>query len=85
MPKFVVFIARFRVQYGKYFTSFSYFETYLTKHSSNSKILQNMRIEENICQYCTRQRVVATLSLNACCNQMKQELSYLLTYCVDLA
>ena len=31
---------------------------------------------KNICQYCTRQRAITTLSLNACWNQ---ELSYLLT------
>ena len=37
-----------------------------------------MRNEENICQYCTRQRAITTLSLNACLNQMYQELSYLL-------
>ena len=29
----------------------------------NSK---NMRNEENICQYCTRQRAITTLSLIAC-------------------
>ena len=32
----------------------------------------------NICQYCTRPRAITTLSLNACLNQMNQELSYLL-------
>ena len=32
----------------------------------------------NICQYCTRQRVITTLSLNACLNKMYQELSYIL-------
>ena len=37
-----------------------------------------MRNEENICQYCTRQHAISTLSLNACLNQMNQELSYLL-------
>ena len=36
-----------------------------------------MRNEENICQYCTRQRAI-TLSLNACLNQIYQGLSYLL-------
>ena len=36
-----------------------------------------MRSEENVCQYCTRQRVITTLSLNACLNKMYQELSYL--------
>ena len=44
-----------------------------------------MRNEENICQYCTRQRAITTLSLNACLNQMNQELSYLLTNCIELA
>ena len=39
---------------------------------------QNMRNKENICQYCTRQRAITTLSLNACLNKMYQELSYLL-------
>ena len=34
-----------------------------------------MRNEENICQYCTRQRAITTLSLNACLNKMYQELS----------
>ena len=62
---YVVFIARCRVQYGKYFPSFSHFATY-------------MRSEENICQYCTRQRVITTLSLNAYLNKMYQKLSYLL-------
>ena len=38
----------------------------------------NMRNEENICQYCTKQRAITTLSLNACLNKMYQELSYLL-------
>ena len=37
-----------------------------------------MRNEKNICQYCTRQGVITTLSLNACWNQLYQELSYLL-------
>ena len=36
-----------------------------------------MRNEENICQYCTRQRAITTLSLNAYLNKMYQELSYL--------
>ena len=44
----------------------------------NSKITEKMRNEENICQYCTRQRAITTLSLNACVNKMYQELSYLL-------
>ena len=34
-----------------------------------------MRNEENICQYCKRQRVITTLSLNACLNKMYQDLS----------
>ena len=34
--------------------------------------------EESICQYCTRQRGITTLSLNACLSKMYQELSYLL-------
>ena len=68
------------MQYGKYFPSFSYFATYFATS-------QNMRNEENICQYCTRYRAITTLSLNACLNQgssppclnqMNQELSYLL-------
>ena len=33
-----------------------------------------MRNEENICQCCTRQRAITTLSLNACRNEIKQEL-----------
>ena len=37
-----------------------------------------MRNDENICQYCTRQRAITTLSLNAYLNKMYQELSYLL-------
>ena len=37
-----------------------------------------MRNEENINQYCTRQRAMTTLSLNACLNKMHQQLSYLL-------
>ena len=37
-----------------------------------------MRNEENICQYCTSQRAITTLSLNVCLNKMYQELSYLL-------
>ena len=44
-----------------------------------------MRNEENICRYCTRQRAITTLSLNACWNQMWQELHYLLTNCIELA
>ena len=47
--QYVVVIARCRVQYGKYFPSLSFLET-----------LANMRNEENICQYCTRQQVIAT-------------------------
>ena len=39
---------------------------------------QNMRNEQNICQYCTRQRAITTWSLNACLNKIYQELSYLL-------
>ena len=31
---------------------------------------QNKRNEENICQYCTRQHVITTLSLNAFLNKM---------------
>ena len=38
-----------------------------------------MRNEENIRQYCARQRAITTLSLNAYLNKMCQELSYLLT------
>ena len=37
-----------------------------------------MRNEENICQYCARQRPITTLSLNAFLNKMYQELSQLL-------
>ena len=38
-----------------------------------------MRNEENICQCCTRQRAITTLSLNTCWNQIKQKLlAYLL-------
>ena len=37
-----------------------------------------MKNEENICQYCTRQCTITTLSLNAYLNKMYQELSYLL-------
>ena len=48
-------------------------------------ILQLMRNEENICQYCTRQCVITTLSLNACLNQMNQELSYVFTNFIELA
>ena len=33
-----------------------------------------MKNEENICQCCTRQREITTLSLNACRNEIKQEL-----------
>ena len=43
-----------------------------------SHILQLMRNEEYVCQYCTRQRSITTLSLNAYLNKMYQELSYLL-------
>ena len=32
-----------------------------------------MKNEENICQYCTRQRAITTLSLNAYLNKMYQE------------
>ena len=38
---------------------------------------QNLRNEENTWQYCARQRVITTLTLNACLNKMYQELSYL--------
>ena len=37
-----------------------------------------MRNEENICQYCTKQRAITTLSSNAYLNEMYEELSYLL-------
>ena len=37
---------------------------------------QNMRIEENICQYSKRQRAITTLTLNACLKHMYQELFY---------
>ena len=47
----------------------------------NRKIIKKKYIkikkEENICQYCTRQRVITTLYLNACLTKMYQELSYL--------
>ena len=36
-----------------------------------------MRNEENIRQYFTRQRVITTLSLNACLNKIYEDLSYL--------
>ena len=39
---------------------------------------QNMRNKANICQYCTSQSAITTLLLNACLNQMYQELPYLL-------
>ena len=55
------------MQHGKYFPSFSYLATY-----------EKMRNEENIRQYCNRQRAITTLSLNACFNKMYQKLSYLL-------
>ena len=58
----VVVIALYWEQYGKYFSSFSYFTTYFTK-----------------------QRAITTLSLNACLNQMNQQLSYLLTDWTELA
>ena len=32
-----------------------------------------MKNEENICQYCTRQRAITTLSLNVYLNKMYQE------------
>ena len=41
-----------------------------------------MRKEENICQYCTRQRAITTLSLNASWNQIWQGFFYLLTNCL---
>ena len=41
--------------------------------------------EENICQYCARQRAVTTLSLNACSNQMNRELSDVFTNCTKFA
>ena len=62
----VLVIVRCRVQYGKYFPSFSYFATYFTT------------LLKNVCQYCTRQRAIITLSLNVCLIKMYQELSYLL-------
>ena len=37
-----------------------------------------MRNEENICQYCTRQRAITTSSLNAYLDKMYGELSDLL-------
>ena len=37
-----------------------------------------MRDEEKICQYCTRQRAITTLSLNLCLKQIYQDLSYFL-------
>ena len=30
---------------------------------------KNMRYEENICQYCTRQQEISTLSLIPCCSE----------------
>ena len=44
-----------------------------------------MKNEENICEYCMRERAITTLPLNACWNQMLQELSYLLTDYLELA
>ena len=35
--------------------------------------------------FCMRQRAITTLSLNACWNQMLQELSFSLTNCIMLA
>ena len=45
---------------------------------------QGLDTVRKICQYCTRQSAINTLSLNACLNQMNQELSYLLSNCIEL-
>ena len=50
----------------------------LISHTFAMKLQQNMRNSENICQYCSIQRAITTLSLKACLNKMYQELSYLL-------
>ena len=63
----VVVIPLCRVQYSKYFPSFSYFST----------LLAIMKTEEIICQCCA----IGTLLQNVYWNQISQELSYLLTYC----
>ena len=36
----------------------------------------NTKTWENIYRFCTRERTITTLSLNACLNQMQQELSH---------
>ena len=56
----------------------SYILQFILRAFRRVKQQQNMRNEENICQYCTRQRAITILSLNACLNKMYQELSYLL-------
>ena len=43
-----------------------------------SKNITEVINEENICQYCPRQRGITTLSLNTCLNKIDRELSYLL-------
>ena len=53
----MVVIVRCRVQYGKYFPSFSYFEV-TAKYEKGGG---------------TRQREISTLSLNVCLNKMYQE------------
>ena len=68
---YVAVIARCRVQYGKYFLIFcSLFTSLYASEWNNSKIWK----KENICQYCTRQCTITTLSLNACLDQMEQNI-----------
>ena len=45
---------------------------------NTSKIWEKRKIIAYICIYCTRQRAITTLSLNACLNKIHQELFSLL-------
>ena len=65
----VVVITRCRVPYGKIFTKFLIFCKLFHERLGEWNKLKNMWNEENICQYCTRQRTITALSLNDCWNK----------------
>ena len=73
--QYVAVIARCRVQYGKYFLSFSFSATYLitAKYEKRGKYLPKSQEATSI----TTLSLNACL-LNACLDKMYQELSYLL-------
>ena len=62
----------FHIPVWEIFCEFLRFCNFFHKPLGECEKQQNMRNEENICQYCTRQRAITTLSLNAYLNKVYQ-------------